>query len=76
MLPDEGMSVKLTPEQELSMLKHRRRRDIIRTNGQGAELVEVDDAESDEPFDDPQLRRAIEHLQELLPPIAKQSEAN
>lgn len=57
--PNEGFEVKLTEDQQERVADQRRHRDVLPTGTPPEE-------KPTEPFDDPQLRRAIEFLRERL----------
>jgi carboxyl-terminal processing protease len=74
--PDEGFEIKLTDEQADTVRKMRRARDTLPGAAPPEEQPEGGEGEG-EPFQDPQLQRAIEYLQQRLEEIepASQREA-
>lgn len=67
--PDEGFEVKLTDEEFEQVFTARRRRDVIRSNVTApADVVDAEDeAEPTDPaVVDPQLRRAVEYLEQKI----------
>lgn len=60
--PNEGFAVEMTPEEEEKARRAYRMKDAILGN----RLRGEEGTEDEEPFDDPQMRKAIEHLESRL----------
>ena len=61
--PSEGFQVELTEEEMRQVAETRRDRDVVRTNVAGETIATPDEKEH---FDDPQLRAAIDYIEQQL----------
>jgi len=64
--PDEGFEVVLTDEEADQVRKQRQKRDAFLDREWEEDAVDPEKENADEPFFDPQLRKAIEYLEEQL----------
>lgn len=64
--PDDGFDVKLTDEEFEKVIDTRRRRDVVHTPEDRGPDRKLNSEETDPPFDDPQLRKAIEYMEKKI----------